>query len=622
MQTASRLKNVLYLAVILALLASFVGIGSVYAQPTQALTENWRSTDFNFNGKMLAVDINRNTYALGDSPATNVLNIRKYSPAGALLWQTTYDDPTYNLSGVWLALDNAGSVVALANIINSADGQPAGWMTLKYDTNGNQLWLNAMPRAASNAARVAVDMGGNIYVAGTGVLTKYSPTGATLWQDASGQAGQPYSMALSLDGARIALAGKSGITGLDFRASMYDSNGNRLWTNTTATPRPANDVIFFPNFDYNTYYASSTYLPTDPNPNQMAIAALDATGAPLWVNSYNVGDSAYRLAYNSGGIVATGVDSSGYLDWMTIKTDLNGNLLWSQRFDGAKTNDEVPNMLISANNSIYVTGVGGPNPSSGTISNLKGVVVKYSSSGVPQWAVWDDLANGKAIHIPDGLDFGMPVTVTTLGRGYLTATRYTETGLTDLAPAAPTNLAGSATSTDMSLTFSDNATNEFWVEVERCAGPGCTNFVKIGQTQGENAAAFRDSTVAGGTVYSYRVRAVGFMGTSAYSSTVSFIIPSAIPSAPSNLTAQAISRNQINLTWTNNSTNQTGIRVERCRGATCTNFTLVTTLPGSATAFSDTGLSKDTVYRYRVSATNSAGASPYSNIASARTLKR
>jgi hypothetical protein len=466
-------------------------------------------------------------------------------------------------------------------------------------------------------------MSGNIYVAGTGVLTKYSPSGTVVWQDSSGNSGQPYSMALSLDGNRIAIAGKSGITGLDFRAVMYDSNGNLLWSFTSASLYPANDVAFRPNFDNETYFASGTYLAQDPNPYQMVIVKFDATGNQVWSRNYSVGDSAYRVAVTPDGIVATGVDSNGYLDWMTIKTDYNGNLLWSQRFDGAKTNDETPNMLVVNSSGVYVTGKGGPNPGSGTISNLKGVVAKYSPGGTPQWAFWDDLAGGKAIRIYD-IDFGQVTRLTSLGWGYLTTAQYTPTGLTDLVPAAPTNLTGAASTSDVTLSFSDNATNEFWVEVERCAGAGCTNFARIGQTLGENATSFRDTTVSAGTTCTYRARAMGFMGGSSYSNTLTLTIAGAAtpPPAPSNLSAQAVSKAQINLTWTNSSTNQTGVRIERCRGSGCTSFAVIATLPRTATSYSDSGLTSNTVYQYRVRTYNSAGNSPYSNIASAKTLKK
>ena len=92
------------------------------------------------------------------------------------------------------------------------------------------------------------------------------------------------------------------------------------------------------------------------------------------------------------------------------------------------------------------------------------------------------------------------------------------------------------------------------------------------------------------------------------------------PTAPSNLTATAISGSQINLGWTA-STDNVGVTqylVERCQGAGCTNFAQIATPSG--TTYNDTALSVGTAYSYRVRATDGTGnLSPYSNVASATT---
>src|SRR5215831_6211170 len=74
------------------------------------------------------------------------------------------------------------------------------------------------------------------------------------------------------------------------------------------------------------------------------------------------------------------------------------------------------------------------------------------------------------------------------------------------------------------------------------------------------------------------------------------------PTAPTNLTASAISGSQINLAWTAASDNVgvSGYRVERCLGASCTNFVQVATPSG--TTYGDTGLASGTTYRYQVRA--------------------
>src|ERR671918_490637 len=89
------------------------------------------------------------------------------------------------------------------------------------------------------------------------------------------------------------------------------------------------------------------------------------------------------------------------------------------------------------------------------------------------------------------------------------------------------------------------------------------------------------------------------------------------PTAPSGLSASAVSSSQINLSWTASSGAVTSYLVERCQGAGCSSFTQVGTPSG--TSFSNTGLSASTSYSYRVRASGPGGTSGPSNIASATT---
>src|SRR5207245_660744 len=95
------------------------------------------------------------------------------------------------------------------------------------------------------------------------------------------------------------------------------------------------------------------------------------------------------------------------------------------------------------------------------------------------------------------------------------------------------------------------------------------------------------------------------------------------PTAPSGLAATASSSTQIGLTWAASTDNVavTSYRVERCTGASCTNFAQIGTTNGAnATTFSDSGLTASTSYSYRVRATDAAGnLSNYSNTATATT---
>ncbi len=84
------------------------------------------------------------------------------------------------------------------------------------------------------------------------------------------------------------------------------------------------------------------------------------------------------------------------------------------------------------------------------------------------------------------------------------------------------------------------------------------------------------------------------------------------PAAPSGLAAAAISSVQVNLTWADNSNNETGFRLERKIGAAGA-WAAIANLGTNVTSFSNRGLLAGTTYSYRIRALNAAGFSAYSN---------
>jgi hypothetical protein len=92
------------------------------------------------------------------------------------------------------------------------------------------------------------------------------------------------------------------------------------------------------------------------------------------------------------------------------------------------------------------------------------------------------------------------------------------------------------------------------------------------------------------------------------------------PAAPSELTATAVSVSEIDLSWTDNSNNEDGFRIERCTGADCSDFAALAAVGQNVTTYSDAGLTAETTYQYRVAAFNEVDQSAWSNIAEATTL--
>jgi hypothetical protein len=89
------------------------------------------------------------------------------------------------------------------------------------------------------------------------------------------------------------------------------------------------------------------------------------------------------------------------------------------------------------------------------------------------------------------------------------------------------------------------------------------------------------------------------------------------PSPPSDLSATAVSASQIDLSWSDNSTDENGFQIERSlNGST---WEALGTTVADVTTYADMNLQANTSYTYRVLAYNASGSSIYSNTASATT---
>ena len=131
-----------------------------------------------------------------------------------------------------------------------------------------------------------------------------------------------------------------------------------------------------------------------------------------------------------------------------------------------------------------------------------------------------------------------------------------------------------------------------------------------------NSTGFTDYSVVGSTAYIYEVRAANDWWASGFSNQVGVttLFP---PAAPTGLTATAVSSTQINLTWVDNSSNETAFEVYRQTGSEA--YVLAAVLPPNTTAFADKSVVSGTSYSYRVRAANDYWASAYTNIAGAHT---
>ena len=122
----------------------------------------------------------------------------------------------------------------------------------------------------------------------------------------------------------------------------------------------------------------------------------------------------------------------------------------------------------------------------------------------------------------------------------------------------------------------------------------------------ENARSMRNSA---STVAAFRSTDGGGGGT----------VPPApsVPTAPSNTSAGAVSDQRIDVSWSDNSGDESGFRIERSPNGV--NWSEIAQVGTDVRSYANTGLPSGTWYYYRVRAWNSVGTSGYSNVASART---
>jgi hypothetical protein len=185
-------------------------------------------------------------------------------------------------------------------------------------------------------------------------------------------------------------------------------------------------------------------------------------------------------------------------------------------------------------------------------------------------------------------------------------------------PAAPTGLTATAINERrVELAWIDHSGSETGFRVERKINVG-DPWASVG-TVAPNVTAFADIHVLETTTYTYRVLAFNSGGDSAPSNEASATTPAlTIPIDPSGLLAAPVSATQVRLTWTDNSYNEDGFKIERKTGAGGA-WAQVGIAAAEATTADDGGLTESTTYFYRIRAFNNAGDSGYSNEAQATT---
>jgi PKD repeat protein len=457
-----------------ALFATLTWLGTTEA----AVTQDWAVVTQGQAGAMLALDKDNNAYVAGSVPRDTIL-LTKYSPTGAQLWERVFDNPLSREEANWVTLDPAGNPIVVGLTLSASTGVGQGIVVLKYDSAGNLLWQDIIAATFGGAVRAQTDPAGNVYVLGTAgaglgrdlTTIKYSPSGARQWirsyQQTPTSLHAPAAMTITAAGNVIVTGGGQAT----MNAVAYDPAGNQIWAKAISSATAANDVALGPQGEV--YLVGGDLTPGAPK--GILVVKHDASFNELWRKTYAVGGYAIRAAVDGlGNLIATGVTPNAYFNWVTVKLDASGTLLWSRITDKQPSPDEYPLALaIGPDNAIYVTGEAGwLSTTFGNVTTYLGATTeKFAPDGTPQWSTQAQIPmRGR------GIQLGSNGSIFVVGDGPRALLHYTQDGNGTPLPTAVAAANRVLGPEPLSVTFSANGSTGAIVGYNWVFGDGSGSF--------------------------------------------------------------------------------------------------------------------------------------------------
>jgi uncharacterized delta-60 repeat protein len=357
------------------------------------LTEQWRARfDGSDNGYDylygVAVDLSGNVFVTGygytSSGSSYDYVTVKFDPSGNQVWAREYDGGSTDYARS-VVTDSAGNVIVTGYSYRSGDYYD--YMTIKYDTNGNQQWAkryNGNGDYYDYARNVGVDAADNVYVGGYSrygtsyydfVVVKYDANGNQKWaknhRTSKGYYHYSYEGCMEVDAAgNVYLAGYARETNnyYDFIVVKWDTNGNKKWAKNYNSPKNYYDYARGLDIDsagnvYVTGYARWTN-----NYYDYVVVKWDTNGNQKWAKNYNGPKNYYEYArdieVDAGGNVwvsGYGRWTNNYYDYILVKWDTNGNQQWAKNFNGALNYYDYTyerDLAVDSSGNAYLTGYG------------------------------------------------------------------------------------------------------------------------------------------------------------------------------------------------------------------------------------------------------------------------
>lgn len=348
-------------------------------------------------GVMMTRDDQDNAIATGYWTSNNIFT-RKYNKFGVLQWEaistsgiaSNYERP------LWVTADNNSNVI-VAGYRYAGTSTPNAVVVLKYSPDGVQLWkqvITPVNYLAGMSLRCEVDINGNVYVGACGVgalpgfaLIKFNANGNILFNQNSDVNAPAYFGSMRLKGDKIVMTASGGNPNIVVVAA-WDTTGTFLWSNGVQG-RGGKDVEID---DAGNAYLLTGYFNQVTATSQMDIEIFkfNTSGTQIWKKDFDFGgtenSTRFTLVGSKLSVIADATIGASYFDWMTLQTDLDGNLLWNTRYNETAGNDEAPYYIAAkANGEVFVTGKGGPMFTQLGSQYLRMITVKYDNTGLRKW---------------------------------------------------------------------------------------------------------------------------------------------------------------------------------------------------------------------------------------------
>jgi len=319
---------------------------------------------------------------------------------------------------------------------SNANGESADSLHVVATPAGVSGWTGTKQFGTASddiATSVAVDISGNVYVAGEtwgdlsnagrgdAFVVKYNAAGVEQWYRQFGTVALDRAFGVAVDATgNVYVVGQTygslpgnTFTGGDGDAFVvkYDTAGVREWTKQIGTIGGDSINAVATDINGNVYVAggaggrlnSNTYAGGDAD---AFVAKYDALGGQQWLQQFGAGgrDIANGVAVDAGGNVHVaglvtgslhGSTYKGGYDAFVVKYDATGTRLWTNTFGGPaeflrSIDDVARSVAVDANGNVYVGGwTTGVLDGDTTIRLLgplgDGFVVKYDATGSQQW---------------------------------------------------------------------------------------------------------------------------------------------------------------------------------------------------------------------------------------------